>query len=302
MVDPDLDRARRTAEAFGSADHTDDYESVLADDSIDVVDLCTPPTLHGDQVRAAVRAGKHVLLEKPVSTTLQDAEHTAQVVAASDRTVMVAENWVFSSAGRCLKTLVDSGSLGEVFLWTSRHESDHRLASGRQPAWNFDLTSSGGGYLTQAGTHAISLGRQLFGEVESVTATSPQACGDGGPFLDHDLVATLEFRSGLRGSLVLTGRSHRSGPRVLAQSVFGTHGTVDADIFTGRVERDGLPLAVPAPTSLGFDEEFDHFFACVRDGSEPIVSPANQVETLRTVAALYRAAATGSSVTVGTTR
>ena len=254
--------------------------------------------MHARQVHAALAANKNVLLEKPAAATLADAIDVAQACAGSERTVMVAENWVFSSAARSLRALLDDGVLGEAFLWTSRHESDHRLASGGQPKWNYSLEASGGGYLTQAGTHAITLGRHLFGEIESVSATSPQTIGTGEAFLDHDMVALLTFRSGVRGSLVLTGRSQRKAQRLLGQSVFGTAGTADTDILTGEVFVNSKPLPGPLTRSVGYDEEFDHFFECLRTGAEPIVSVKDQVETLRAVAAIYRAAATGKQIDV----
>ncbi|WP_353827682.1 Gfo/Idh/MocA family protein [Agromyces sp. SYSU T0242] len=300
IVDADADRARAVAERFGVPRHTTDLDAVLDDAGVDVIDLCTPPTLHRPQVHAALDAGKDVILEKPLATTFEDATAVAARAAASpERTMMVAENWVYSSAGSALRSLVEDGALGDIQLWSSRHESDHRLPKGGQPGWNYDLRGSGGGYLMQAGTHAVSLGRSLFGEIEWVDATSPQASGDGDPFLDHELAAVVGFRSGVIGSLTLTGRSHRAGARVLRQAVFGTDGTVDADILSGEVTVAGLRFEPPGEVSMGFDEEFDHFLACRRDGRTPRTSAADQLETLRTVTAMYRSAATGARVTVG---
>ncbi|MEJ1154672.1 Gfo/Idh/MocA family oxidoreductase [Microbacterium marmarense] len=299
IIDADRERARLIAQQHGVKHFSDDLDAVLADDQINIVDLCTPPTLHRSQVEASVRAGKDVILEKPLATTLSDAEHVARIVAAApERTVMVAENWVYSSAGRALHALVTDGSLGDVEVWESRHESDHRLPSGGQPAWNYDLEASGGGYLMQAGTHAVSLGRRLFGEMAWVAATSPQATGDGGPFLDHDMVVSLGFRSGVVGSLVLSGRSRRPGSRVLSQTLIGTNATVDADILTGELTIGGASAPSVGPISMGFDEEFDHFFASRRAGTPPVTSAADQVETLRTVAAIYQSAACATRVDV----
>lgn len=300
VVDANADHAREVAERFGVPRHTDDLNQVLADANIEAVDLCTPPTLHRTQVEAALDAGKHVLLEKPLATTLIDAERVARRAAETPEcTVMVAENWVYGSAGTALRSLVQGGTLGDVHLWSSRHESDHRLPSGGQPAWNYDLCGSGGGYLMQAGTHAISLGRALFGEIEWVDATSPQATGEGGPFLDHDMVAIAGFRSGVVGSLTLTGRSRRAGQRVLGQTIFGSLATADADILTGEVTLSSGASPAPGGASMGFDEEFTHFVTSCREKTVPLTSAADQVETLRTVAAMYRAAATGERVRVG---
>ncbi len=299
VVDVDLERARATAERFGAGRHSNDIEAVLADDSIEVLDLCTPPLLHAAQVRMALDSGKDVILEKPVAANLADAQVVADIVAGSpERVIMVAENWVFSSVARALKQLIDSGALGEVFLWESRHQSDHRLPSGQQPSWNYALSAAGGGYLTQAGTHAISLGRHLLGEVESVVAVSPQAHGDGGPFLDHEMVVGLQFRTGASGSMVLTGRSRRPGQRVLGQTLFGTEGTVDGDILSGALSGEAVTALPQFGPSMGFDEEFDHFFECRRTGEAPYPSVGDQVETLRTMAAVYRAAVTGTRVRV----
>ncbi|MGV8897129.1 MAG: Gfo/Idh/MocA family protein [Rhodoglobus sp.] len=298
IVDADPDRAAQVAAAFGVQRSTTDFDCVLADDSIDVIDLCTPPLMHATQVCAAIAADKHVLLEKPLATTRADSITVARAATESTRTVMVAENWVFSSSARAVKGYLDSGELGDAFLWTSRHESNHRLQAGGQPSWNYALEESGGGYLMQAGTHMITLGRHLFGDVATVSAKSPQAGGDGAAFLDHDMVVSLDFTSGMIGSLVLTGRSHRTGQRILSQSIFGTQGTVDADILSGSVSRNGIDATPAVRVSPGYDEELDHFFDCVKTGAAPLTSAADQAETIRTALAIYRSATTKTVVGV----
>lgn len=296
IIDRDRSRAEHLAAKFGVADAQSDFEVVLADASIDVVDLCTPPTFHAEQLSAAIAAGKRVILEKPVATTLKEAERLAQAAAGYDRTVMIAENWVYSSSARWLLRIIREGRVGDVYLWTSRHESDHRLASGGQPDWNYRLGQSGGGYLMQAGTHPVTLARHLFGEIDSVMAVSPQAAGDGSPFLDDDMAVLLQFRSGVTGNLILTSRSRRTSDRVLSQSVFGTEGVAEVDILTGAVRLWPQSSPAEAQLSMGYDEEFDHFFECVRSGREPLTSITDQVETIRTITAIYQAAALGTRV------
>jgi predicted dehydrogenase len=296
VVDTDSDRAVRIAGKFGVESTKAQLSDVLNDSAIDVIDFCTPPTLHYAQLLDALAAGKHVLMEKPLATRLGDAAIVAEAAERSNVTVMVAENWVYSSAALQLKSLVDR-EIGDPLLWASRHESDHRLPSGGQPQWNYDLDASGGGYLMQAGTHAVSLGRFLFGEIESVWATSPQAGAAIGPFLDTEMAVILQFASGVRGSLVLTGRSRRTSDRVLGQTVFGSEGTVDADILSGVVKLNSAAVAGRAH-SMGYDEEFGHFFDCIRTGETPLTSARDQLETIRAVTAIYRSAGSGERVAV----
>lgn len=296
VVDTDSERAERVAGKFGVEATSRHISDVLNDSSIDVVDFCTPPTLHHTQLLDAIAAGKHVLMEKPLATRLGDATIVAAAAEKANVTVMIAENWVYSSAGRQLKDLLDH-SIGDPVMWTSRHESDHRLPSGGQPSWNYDLRASGGGYLMQAGTHAVTLGRFLFGEIESVMAASPQAGGTLAPFLDTEMAIVLQFVSGVRGSLVLSGRSRRTSNRVLAQSVFGTEGTADADILSGAVTLNSEAIVEPIH-SMGYDEELDHFLECVRTGTTPLTSAMDQLETIRAVTAIYHAAASGERIVV----
>lgn len=300
IVDPDRERAEQLAAEFNVPQVETDLDRVLAEEAIGVVDFCTPPILHAQQLNAAMDANKHIIMEKPVATALQDAKQLAERAASYDRTIMIAENWAYSSAAAALTKAIREERLGEVYLWTSRHESDHRLPSGGQPAWNYRLDQSGGGYLMQAGTHPVTLGRHLFGDVQWVAAVSPQNSGDGGPFLDEDMVVTLRFTSGVIGNLVLTARSRRTTARVLSQSVFGTEGVADADILTGAVDISPATGEPAAPHSMGYEEEFAHFFDCVRTGQQPLTSVADQAETIRTIMAIYHAASSGTRVELET--
>lgn len=296
-IDIREDAARATAEQWGIPRWGTDLQEALADDEVDALDICTPAFLHADQTTRALRAGKHVLVEKPIAPTLEEAEAMADAGRASGRILMVAENWPFASATRRVRQLLADGVLGEPFMLYATHESGLRLAPLARPDQGDRARL---GYLFAAGIHSLNLARLLMGEFESICAfaTPAQTAPDFHLPNEHDMVLAARFAGNRLGSFHFTGRAHRS-PRRLAFRLFGTRGTADFDILTGAVEwtadevRTALQVANP---SMGYAEEIAHFVDCVRTGATPITSADNQLATLRVVCAAYQSVATGSAV------
>lgn len=298
-----IDRNRRRSErlaALCAADSAQDVSAIADRSDIDAVDVCLPPHLHAAAVMDLVRAGKHVIVEKPLATTVLDAERVARAVEGSGCTVMVAENWPFSSAARQVAALVDDGRLGELFMLRAHHESAlyvKREADVR--LWTRSSSHAGGGYLFDAGIHSVNLGRQLMGDWTSVFALSSPDRRHLREAVEDDIALVARSSTGAIISMSFTGRAQRPPPRQLSFVLLGSEGVVEWDILTGAVswmrvgERTDLSIT---PPSMGFSEEISHFVDCILDGTEPLTSASDQVLTIATVVAAYRSMELGVPV------
>lgn len=301
VVDADPGTAELVARRWGVPHWTTDVAEAYP--SVDAVDICLPPSLHERFVVEALRRDKHVLVEKPLAVDSAECSAILAARAASLATLMVAENWPHSSAARAVKTVLDEGSVGTPFLIQASHHSALYCPDlhPEQPAWLTDPRGAGGGgYLLNAGIHTVALCRHLIGEIEAVATLVRPAVGAGSRF-DLDLVSTVEFVDGALGTFTFTGRSRHFGPRRLSMELFTDQGTVSLDVLSGRVKvstPDRITVSEPAPVSMGFTEEIQHFVECVRTGRQPLTSAEDQVQTLRTVEAMYASAADGGCRTL----
>jgi predicted dehydrogenase len=164
----DVDRARGYAKTFGGLAAHGSYAEALADPRGAGAIICTPHDRHLADARAAFAAGKHVLIEKPLARTLPEADELIAAAAASERVLMVAEQFHFMPAFRRVKALIDSGRLGAL-------RELHMIARGfgARSGWRTAVESAGGGALIDGGIHYVHNLRWWGNDVRRVTALRP---------------------------------------------------------------------------------------------------------------------------------
>lgn len=293
VVDIDSQRAQALAAQFGVPFGGMDVAAVLADPTIEVVDIATPPDSHAALALQAIDAGKHVLIEKPLAPTEAQSVEIADAARGSQVVVMVAENWLFASAPRTAEQLMKTHGLGRPFLVKAWHQSDLYVpAEQKAPEWSYDVARSGGGYLLQAGVHTFTLLTHLVDSVREVQAWLRRT-SDG---VEDTAAVAAVLQHGALASLTFTGVSAHPGERRLGFELFFDDAYITFDVWTGEVtaNRRGEPLTVPTiPLSRGFDEQVAHFVECIRANDTPLTAPHKVLPGLRAVAAAYRSAASG---------
>jgi UDP-N-acetyl-2-amino-2-deoxyglucuronate dehydrogenase len=164
----DLERARRYAKTFGAIAAYGSYAEALADPRAAGAIICTPHDRHVADACAAFAAGKHVLLEKPLARTLDEADEIIVAASAAGRVLMVAEQFHFMPAFRRVKALLDSGRLGAL-------RELHLIARGfgARSGWRLTAETVGGGALIDGGIHYVHNLRWWGGEVRRVVALRP---------------------------------------------------------------------------------------------------------------------------------
>jgi predicted dehydrogenase len=189
VADPEPGRAAAAAEQYGFASSTVDWREVVADPRVQAVSVTAPNHLHREIGLAAVRAGKHVWVEKPVGVVAADAQALAAAVAAAGVASAVGFNYRNAPAVATARQLVEHGDLGTVTHARVRLFSDYAAHPRGALSWRFERARGGAGVLGDLASHGVDLVRYLLGEVEAVVAEStvviaerPRAPGAGSHF------------------------------------------------------------------------------------------------------------------------
>ena len=286
VADADPGRLESVAERFGVARRCLDPLELVADPVVDVVAVCVPAESHAGVAIAALEAGKHVLVEKPLCLALDDADRLARAAEQSAGTVMVAFNLRWHRLARKAREVVRSGVLGKIdavrTVWSSSF--DHRSDVG---TWRRERRS-GGGVLLEIGPHHFDLVRFLLeDELVEVAAFSRS-----GPWEDEAAVVTARTAGGVLVSAVLSQRSVNDNEL----EIFGTAGRLRLSFYRhdgfevvaspafpaglgNRLRRAvvgaaTLPVAVIGANRGGdyvatYRTEWRHFLGAVRDGRLP---------------------------------
>ena len=163
------DKNRQLAAELGVPLTLTRYEDVLAMPDVDVVNICTPPMLHRPQAIAALKAGKHVVCEKPLTDSLAGVDEMARAEAESGRRLMPVFQYRFGAGLQKVKRLVDAGLAGAP-LAASIEVHWRRRADYYAVPWRGKFASELGGVLTTHAIHAVDMLTYVFGPVRSVFA------------------------------------------------------------------------------------------------------------------------------------
>jgi len=185
-----------------------DWRSAVEDPDVDVVTVLLPNHLHHDVVLAALAAGKHVICEKPLAPTVEEAREMAEAAAAAGVVHQTGFNWRLTPAVLMARKLIEDGTIGEVRSFRGEWLAD--FGGPELPmTWRFQRATAGSGALGDLGTHVIDWARFLVGEITDVvslsrTYTTQRALPDGGQGtvdVDDDTSLLVEFEGGAHGSM-----------------------------------------------------------------------------------------------------
>jgi len=163
-------RAEETARSSGFEKAYKDYDDLLGDDEVDVVDLVTPNAGHKEQILKAMKAGKHVLCEKPLVLNAAEAAELEEASRNSRVKIGMIFNYRFIPAIMKAKEMISAGLLGEVYSFRGEYFHTGYQNPERPFSWRMDFEQSGGGALADLGIHVIDLIRYLLGDFDSVRA------------------------------------------------------------------------------------------------------------------------------------
>jgi len=285
--------AEATCAAWGSGAVEERWEDAVARDDVDGVVIATPNAQHHDVAVAALRAGKHVLVDKPMARTVAEADDMIATADEAQRLLVPFQNTRFAAPFVAAAQRVAAGDIGEVtgFRIAFGHAGPQAWAP--QATWFFEQTAAGGGCLMDLGVHAIDLARAVTGDdIAQVSAVLNGQAGD----VETDAQLLVRTRTGAIGSIHASW-SARPGPDHQL-TLFGTEGTLHLDarsrltLVTAAGERTAVEL--PEATSSPLEE----LLAGVRGERAPSVTAADGRAAVAVVEAAYLSAATGQLVDV----
>lgn len=298
-------RAQHFARTYGAEPYTD-YRALLAREDIDAVSICVPSGLHSAIGQDAARAGKHVLVEKPIALTLDDADRLIAACKTHGVTLGVVLQNRFNPPMRDLRALVDSGALGRLLLGAVTVRW-YRPQSYYDDGWHGTWAMDGGALMNQS-IHHIDALQWLMGEVHSVFAYTAT--------LAHRMeaedvgVAVVRFKS---GALATIEGSTVTYPENLEGSIalFGEHGSVKVGgtALNRKViwkvkdhleeERELLmheALDPPSVYGTSHREQISEMIQAIRERRPPVTHGREARKSLEIVLAIYESARTRREV------
>ncbi|PZO56756.1 MAG: dehydrogenase [Leifsonia xyli] len=300
---PELIRVAAVADAFAATAEErgaelgvpcfTDYLEMLEQADIDAVDICLPHHLHRDAIVAAAKAGKHVLCEKPLCLSPDEAADVQRAVSESGITLMCAHNQLFMPAVAKAKELIDGGALGTVYEVRTTDSFRNEFDPSNM-GWRAHASTSGGGELIDTGYHPSYLLMHLAGGVPvqatAMLSTHRLAFMEG----EDSAQALFRFDNGAVGQLV-TSWAYDPAAGTERFSVVGEHGSLTSEGTTLRWDlRDGTSESVTFDEVDTFAAEIGAFGACLRDGTRPIHSEREGIAVLGMILAAYEGARTGT--------
>ncbi|MBI4924097.1 MAG: Gfo/Idh/MocA family oxidoreductase [Devosia nanyangense] len=266
-VTPEL-AAQRAAE-FGFARSGSDWRALIADPAVEVVSITTPNQFHAEMAVAALEAGKHVWCEKPMATSLADAERMAAAARASGRVAVLGYNYIQNPMVRQIGALLAGGRIGRVNHVRVEMDEDFMADASTAFGWKSDK-GSGHGALDDFGVHPVSLLHTLLGPIARVFchqakpyAARPLAAGGMRAVETHDIAAILfELESGASGVMALNRSAWGRKGRIALQ-IFGDTGSILFDqerfnelqvfVADGPNETRGFTNILAAPVHAPYD-------------------------------------------------
>ena len=287
--------ARREAET-GATGYTD-FTELVQDENVDAIDICLPHHLHTPAILAAAAAGKHILCEKPLCLTPEEAKQVSEAVRTAGVTLMCAHNQLFMPAVAKAKEILDAGTLGEVYEVRTT-DSFYNDFDPDSMGWRANAATSGGGELIDTGYHPTYLMLHLAGAVP--TSAFAMLSTHRLKFMEGEDSAQVlvRFDSGAVGQMV-TSWAYQAAPGTDRFSVVGEKGSLSSDGSTLRVQVRGEEEQVFEHEEVEtFAAEIAHFVDVLTTGERPLNTEVEGVSVLGVILAAYESSRTGTMADV----
>ncbi len=219
VADAQPDRAKAFAKERGIAAYID-YAEMLADPTIDAVCICTPNGYHAENTLQALDAGKHVVLEKPIAITVEDAERIIDACERTKKQVTVISQLRFSEDVKRVKELVADSAFGKLAFCNLSMKYWRDPAYYTSGGWKGTKQLDGGGALMNQGVHGVDLLLYIVGDATVVSAKTQTVFHNID--VEDTAIALLEFENGCYGTLEASTCSYPGFERKI--EIYGSEG------------------------------------------------------------------------------
>ncbi|WP_408011082.1 Gfo/Idh/MocA family protein [Pseudalkalibacillus sp. A8] len=319
ICDQQKARAEQVASQYSVPHVFDNYEEMLELEDLNAVSICTWNYTHADIAIAALQAGKHVLIEKPIAIRVEEAERIQEAAREAGTVVQVGVVRRFDPNTQMMKQFTDGGMFGEFYY----AKTSFLRRAGNPGGWFADKQKSGGGPLIDIGIHVIDLCWYLMGKPKpiSISANTYYELGNRSNIqhvsfykaADYDpnqnnvedlANAIIRFENGASLMVDVSYTLHASKDETTVK-LYGTKGGLEIEPeLKMMTEKHNTMLNVfpqtDSPTldvKQAFTREIDHFIQCCQTGETPISSLDDGVEMMRILNGIYESAGKRQEIT-----
>ena len=294
LADINLENARRLGSAFKVPIIVSGYRHLLKLEHIDAVSICTPNYLHCRMTCDALGAGKHVLVEKPVATSMAEVRRMVAAARKARKILMVSQNHRFIPINKAARDFVESDKLGEIYAFRGRVAHGGPEFWSPEGKWFFDSKRAFGGALADIGIHIIDALRWITGKdavsVIAFTKTLRKKCK-----VDDNASLIIECKDGALGTIEA---SWTQNPGELTYTIYGDKGNLVNDNYRKLIfyPKNKKPVEVKIPERLKESSPYEHFVNCILKRRKPMVDGNEGGKSLEILLAAYKSNKTGKAV------
>lgn len=316
-----LDARVQTLAATYGARTYGEYAELLAQPDIDAVSICVPNGLHHEVTIAALNAGKHVLVEKPLARTLVEGEEMLAAAKSAGKILMISFNHRQRSDVQYIKQQIDSGRLGRIYY--AKAYWMRRAGIPGINSWFVNKGMAGGGPLIDLGVHMLDITMFLMGEPTPVSVNAATYAefgprgqkgmnsvrtGASASYEVEDLAtAMIRLQGGATVQLETSWATHGPNGDDFGLVLYGTEGGAELKVVnyrnvdTVRIfydEKDGTPVDLhpKIPDSGGHGQVIDNFVRAILDGAPAVPSAEDGLRRTQVIDACYRSSAEGREI------
>ncbi|WP_420144257.1 Gfo/Idh/MocA family protein [Sphingobium sp.] len=275
-----------------------DFDRIRDNPDIDAVYIVLPNSMHAEYSIRAAQAGKHVMCEKPMATSVKECEAMIAACRKAGKKLMIGYRSRFEPYNRLAIELARGGHVGPTRMITAEHGFPIK-----PDQWRLDRPLSGGGSMMDIGIYSLNATRYLTGE-EPVEVSAIESTDRSDPrfkTVEDRISFLLRFPSGIVANCISSYSSGHNRYRIA-----GTQGWIEmepATSYTGQtmmIRRDNAttPRTVPVPTKNQFAGQLDHLAECILRDETPIVAGEEGLADLRVIEAIYKSAAERTSIRI----
>jgi UDP-N-acetylglucosamine 3-dehydrogenase len=298
VCDINEERAKQVAEKLGVKAYTS-YEELLQSGEVDAVSVCTPNYLHAPISIAALNAGVHVLCEKPMATSKEEAEAMIEAAQKSGKKLMIAHNQRFVKSHQKARQLIESGEIGKIYSFRTAfgHPGPESWSVDGKESWFFKKEQAFIGAMGDLGVHKTDLLRYVLGEeiveVGAFVETSAKDFGD----VDDNAVCVLKTESGIIGTLAASwsyvGKEDNStiiyGEKAILRLEDDPNYSLVVQYANGEVVNYQLgKIQSNEEGGQNHSHVIEQFVDCVLNNKEPLINGEEGMKSLAVILAALK--------------
>ena len=312
FYDINLERAADLAKQYGGKAYAS-YEELLADPAIEAVSVCAANHAHAEISIAALKAGKHVLCEKPMAITLAECEAMVAAARESGKYLMIGQNQRLARAHAKAKELIEQGAIGKVLTFRTIFGHGGPETWSIDPGsnvWFFDKTKAAMGAMADLGIHKTDMIQYVLGtrivKTQAVLTTLDKRDATGNLIgVDDNAICIYQMENGVIGTMTASWTYYAAEDNTTV--IYGTKGELrlydDPKYSVQQINADGTRIDYQIDQIQTNDNQtasgvIDLFVKCLVEGKEPEISGENVLHAMKAVFASIESSAKGCSVEV----